>query len=454
MRKPYFCAVIGKNFGDEGKGLAVDFLADVPGRVLVIRHNGGAQSGHTVDRPDKRFIFHELSSGSFCHADTFWADTYFPDLYKLGEERDAFYEVAGFYPDIYSDENARITIIDDVLLNMAAESMRGDQRHGSCGMGIYEAQCRSEAGFAITIKELLSWTEEECLEKLHEIRSVYLPRRLKELRDEISVQLQKTELHDNSQERAGKTETLKAWHSSLECQDMRNVLPEEYAELLQSDAVLENAVKEIYRNLNYIKPVSDVSSFVRNYDRVIFENGQGLLLDSENKEFSPHVTASRTGLTNPCELLKRWAFTLDEAVYVTRSYVTRHGAGPLPCECDGVELGIMEEDHTNVENPWQGSLRYARHESAEHFVAAVREDFKNVTEYHLLPDSQSSKKHPLQAPVCSIMITHLNETDNCVLCGECDYQVGEFCNLPVVRTTFERFYLSTTRYAKDINFMK
>lgn len=454
MRKPYFCAVIGKNFGDEGKGLAVDFLSDVPGKVLVVRHNGGAQSGHTVDRPDKRFVFHELSSGSFCHADTFWADTYFPDLYKLGEEMDAFYETAGFYPDIYADENARITIIDDVLLNMAAESVRGSHRHGSCGMGIYEAQCRSEAGFAITIKELLAWTEEECLEKLREIRSVYLPRRLKELWEEISVQLQKTELYDNSQERVSKTETLKALQSAAECQDMRNVLPEEYAELLQSDAVLENAVKEIFRNLNYIKPVSDVSSFVRNYDRVIFENGQGLLLDSENKEFSPHVTASRTGLTNPCELLKRWAFTLDEAVYVTRSYVTRHGAGPLPCECDGVELGIMEEDHTNLENPWQGGLRYARHESVERFVAAVQEDLKNVPEHHFLPALQSGKKYHYPEPLCSLMITHLNETGNCVLCNERDYPIGKFCDLPDVRTTFDRFYLSSTRYAKDTKIMK
>ena len=62
MKRPYICAVIGKNFGDEGKGLAVDYLSlqAKGGPVLVIRHNGGAQSGHTVDLPDKRFVFHEL----------------------------------------------------------------------------------------------------------------------------------------------------------------------------------------------------------------------------------------------------------------------------------------------------------------------------------------------------------------------------------------------------------
>ncbi len=416
MRKPYFCAVIGKNFGDEGKGLAVDYLADIPGKVLVIRHNGGAQSGHTVERLDKRFVFHELSSASFRHADTFWADTFFPDLYKLGEEMEDFYAIAGFRTTIYADISAKITIVDDVLLNMAAESVRGIHRHGSCGMGIYEAQCRSNAGFSITIKELLEWTEEECLERLQEIRNVYLPQRLKKLWEELPEQLKESELS--------------------------KILPEEYAELLQSDTVLENAVKEIYRNLQYIKPVNDVASFLKTYDRVIFENGQGLMLDSENAEFSPHVTASRTGLINPCEFLVHWNCVLDEVVYVTRSYVTRHGAGPLPGECDGTELGIMEEDQTNLDNLWQGSLRYARHESIESFVTPVLEDLQNL------------KKYDLSVPTCSLMITHLNETGNCVLCRECNYSVEDFCRLPAVSKNFEKFYLSSSRYAEDIKIMK
>ncbi len=416
MKKPYFCAVIGKNFGDEGKGLAVDYLSDVSGKVLVIRHNGGAQSGHTVEYPDKRFIFHELSSGSFRHADTFWADTYYPDIYKLGEEMEAFYDVAGFRPVIFADINAKITIIDDVLLNMAAESARGSLRHGSCGMGIYEAKCRSEAGFAITIKELLEWSEEKCVKRLREIRSVYLPRRLQELREELPEQLKESELSQ--------------------------ILPEEYAELLQSDAVLENAVKEIYRNLQYITPIKDVASFLNSYDRVIFENGQGLLLDTDNAEYSPHVTASKTGLTNPCEFLSYWQFTLDEVVYVTRSYVTRHGAGPLPNESSREALGIKDEDQTNLDNPWQGSLRYARHENTGGFVSAVSQDLQNLQEYNL----------PM--PACSLMITHLNETGNCVLCECGDYSVEDFCELPAVCATFGQFYLSDSRYAFDIKLVK
>ena len=75
-------AVVGKNFGDEGKGLATDYLSMLSQKAdrscIVVRHNGGAQAGHTVERKDKRFVFRELSSGSMRGAVTFWAETFIP----------------------------------------------------------------------------------------------------------------------------------------------------------------------------------------------------------------------------------------------------------------------------------------------------------------------------------------------------------------------------------------
>nr|MCR5633910.1 adenylosuccinate synthetase [Lachnospiraceae bacterium] len=46
---PIVRAVIGKNFGDEGKGLAVNYFCSQVPDTLVIKHNGGAQAGHTVE---------------------------------------------------------------------------------------------------------------------------------------------------------------------------------------------------------------------------------------------------------------------------------------------------------------------------------------------------------------------------------------------------------------------
>ncbi|MBR6987086.1 MAG: adenylosuccinate synthetase, partial [Clostridiales bacterium] len=133
-----FYAVTGNNYGDEGKGLAVDYLT-LSGHNLVVRHNGGAQSGHTVDREDKRFIFHELSSGSFNGADTYWAATFFPDLYKLEEEINDFSKVSSKPVKIFASPLCCITLLYDVYLNQKREELRGPDKHGSCGMGIWEA---------------------------------------------------------------------------------------------------------------------------------------------------------------------------------------------------------------------------------------------------------------------------------------------------------------------------
>ncbi len=404
MRKPYICAVIGKNFGDEGKGLAVDYLAmQNPGeKSLVIRHNGGAQSGHTVDLPKKRFVFHELSSGSFRGADTLWADTYYPDLYKLGEELEDFRMLSGFVPQIYAQPGAQITLIDDVLLNMAAEEARGKSRHGSCGMGIYEAQLRGEAGFAVTLEDLIHMNRAELVTRLQEIRGKYLPGRLH------ALSLAKESLG-------------------------------EYGELLEDTNVLFNVATQILENLDYVQLVENMDTFLRGYARVIFENGQGLLLDSENDVFAPHVTASRTGLHNPCAFLKRYELSLDEVLYVTRSFVTRHGAGPLPYECSAEELGIFRPDETNVENPWQGRLRFARHGTLEEFVAPVIEDLQVLKEYQM------------SLPCRTLMLTHLNETDGTIKMSVQDYPVEVFCREVRIGQTFDTFYLSTSPYAAEIS---
>lgn len=86
---------------------------------------------------------------------------------------------------------------------------------------------------------------------------------------------------------------------------------------------------------------------------LLFEGAQGLLLDQDH-EFFPHVTPSKTGLANPSQLAREWGVEHLHALYVTRAYATRHGAGPFPREVPG----LAYPDATNVANAWQGSLRY------------------------------------------------------------------------------------------------
>src|SRR5512145_1535019 len=65
-------AILGANFGDEGKGLMTDcFAARAPSRTLVVRTNGGAQAGHTVVTPSgRRHVFSHVGSGALSGAPT------------------------------------------------------------------------------------------------------------------------------------------------------------------------------------------------------------------------------------------------------------------------------------------------------------------------------------------------------------------------------------------------
>ena len=389
-------AVIGKNFGDEGKGFTCSRLASSLKKALIIKHNGGGQAGHTVEDSEGkwRFIHHQIGAGAEYHVPTLFADSFMPDLFQLGKEVKAFTELFGFQPILYSEKNARITTIDDVLLNMGAEVARGKNRHGSCGMGIEECVQRNAAGYGITVKELATMTKQDLLHRLKHIRKEYMG-----IRAEIlGIQA-----------------------------------PNPYYVMLNNETVLENFVEEVKENVKLLTLVDADRKWLEGFQHLIFETGQGLLLDQDYETYAPHLTSSKTGIHNTAIFLDKRGLSLDEAIYVTRPYVTRHGNGPLPCEVDRSELPGVGEDLTNQPNEWQGTLRYAKHESLEAFFAPTVRDRDSLKQdegiEHIKKESTETtettdvtgtienicgsrlQKLP-QSPKLSILVTQLSETGN------------------------------------------
>ena len=366
-------AVIGKNFGDEGKGFTCSCLASSLKNALIIKHNGGGQAGHTVEDPEGkwRFIHHQIGAGAEYHVPTLFADSFMPDLFQLGKEVKAFTELFGFRPILYSEKNARVTTVEDVLLNMGAELARGKNRHGSCGMGIEECVQRNAAGYGITVEELAGWTKQDLVDRLKQIRKEYTGRRAKIL----------------------------------------GIYPSNpYYEMLYNEIVLKNFVEEVKKNVNLLTLVDADRKWleeIKHFQHLIFETGQGLLLDQDYEAYAPHLTSSKTGIHNPAVFLEKRGLFLDEAIYVTRPYVTRHGNGPLPCEVDPSELPSVGEDLTNRPNEWQGTLRYAKHESLEAFFAPVLRDRDSVNCLERMGETKRPKH-----PKLSILVTQLSETGN------------------------------------------
>ena len=145
--------------------------------------------------------------------------------------------------------------------------------------------------------------------------------------------------------------------------------------------------------------------------------------------------SSRTGLHEPARIVNSVLPGADaEIIYLTRTYVTRHGAGPLPRALPAEQSAFLRNDRTNIPNPWQGTLRAAAHGDAADFVHAVRGD---------LADS------PLNWSV-SLFVTHLNETDGCMLTDTGRIPAAAYCRADALRAVFARVYYSDSPYAENV----
>ena len=390
--------VIGKNFGDEGKGGTVHRLCKGK-NAIVVRHNGGAQAGHTVEEGDFRFVFHQLGSGSLRGCHTFWSHTFLPDLLKLDEEVEDFQAAVQRsseqcpvgMPRIYADPECATTIIYDVLINSLAETLRSTAKHGSCGMGIYEATLRTrEEAYTIRMKDFVRGSLEELISKMKRIREEYTSRRLQTLREEFGEALLQPEVS-------------------------------EWVELIQDDNVLYNATEQMWQNFHKYVELKDWQRVKEEYETIVFENAQGLMLDMENEEYYPHLTPSHTGLYNVVKLFDNHGDggmaqrpTLEIA-YVTRTYVTRHGVGRLDYECSKEEINPYMMDKTNVPNCWQDTLRYAKHPQGEDFWKYIKKDLQ-----YLEDNSIFASIKPM------IYMNHLDETVGRVLFADGDMDVKQF----------------------------
>lgn len=327
--------VIGANFGDEGKGLMTDYFCNElskTGNVLNIRHNGGAQAGHTVVTPDgKRHVFSHFGSGSFNpHVATYLSEDFILNPIIFCKELDALKKQFGLTPRVYVHPNCRITTPYDMLINQIAEKSLGDRRYGSCGLGINETVVRYNSvmfGYPqrniLSVQKILSTPLDYIL---MDIRKRYVPARLKE-------------------------------------HGVTNLSMEDY-ERINSDVLLYRWIDQLHEMLGYCQILGD--SVLNIYDHLVFEGAQGLLLDNDYEPFAPYLTTSKTGSYNPKNILlaAQYKNADIEVCYTTRSYFTRHGNGPFPSECSMSELGIELPDETNRTNEFQGSLRYGRFDSS------------------------------------------------------------------------------------------
>lgn len=313
MKKKIAKAVIGAGFGDEGKGLMTDILA-TQGADVVVRTNGGAQAGHTVETPEgARHVFHHFCSGALAGVSSHLSSFFVSHPMMFMEELDSLQSLGGNVR-ITADPRGLLTTPYDMMINQFIETRRGTARHGSCGVGFGEVIERSLRGeYALRIDDLFEGRDVRLL--LESIRTEWVSTRL----------------------------------SVLGGGD----LTEREQSLVYNDAILDRFVEDLqaFRDVIGLRRDADLDG------QVIFEGAQGLMLD-QDYGFFPHVTRSNTGILNMSKVAAEAGIEEIDAHYMTRSYVTRHGAGLLPHEGD--DMGYVDiVDPTNIPNDWQGTIRSA-----------------------------------------------------------------------------------------------
>lgn len=296
--------VVDLGFGDAGKGATVDWLCSPEAGLevaAVVRFNGGAQAAHNVVAGGRRHTFRQFGSGTFSRVPTLLSRHMMVEPIALAAEARALAALGVTDPLalLYIDERALLTTPIHGAANRCREDTRGTARHGSCGVGIGET-----ASYAL---------EHDAPRVADCLRPEVLRRKL------IALEAHYAPLLAGGGHRY----------------DPIDYLVEVYTEFARAVAIL---------------PGDQLAEFAAN-GRLVFEGAQGTLLD-EWRGLHPYTTWSTVEPRNARAMLAR----IGEPGYVlgiTRSYFTRHGAGPFPTE--DTSLSIPER-HNGI-GPYQGAFR-------------------------------------------------------------------------------------------------
>ncbi|MDZ7370407.1 MAG: adenylosuccinate synthase [candidate division KSB1 bacterium] len=279
-------AVIGAQWGDEGKGKIVDLLSETVD--IVARYQGGPNAGHTVVVNGEELVLHQIPSGILRpHTVCVIGNGVVINLKVLWEEIEMV-ERRGI------DVRGRLLISDRAhlifpyhrALDEALESGSLRQKIGTTGRGIGPAYVDKVGRRGIRVCELL---EPDVLQRNIEATADEYNRLLRTLygRPPIDVQA-----------------------AVDECS--------EYAEKLKA-AVVDTSV--------YLNDALDHGK------RVLLEGAQGTMLDVDFGTY-PYVTSSNPTVGGACVGLGIGPQKIDRVIGVAKAYTTRVGMGPFPTEFD------------------------------------------------------------------------------------------------------------------------
>ena len=274
--------LLGLQWGDEGKGKAVDFLA--PKYDVVARFQGGPNAGHTLEFDGKKHILHQIPSGIF-HEDIInvIGNGVVIDPIVFKKEID---DLAPFDLDLRSNlilsNKAQLILPTHKLLDKALEIAKGKEKIGSTLRGIGPTYQDKIGRNGLRIGDLIEPDFEHKYQKLKGQHMMIL--------DRLGLN------EDITKEEASFFDSL-----------------------------------EVIRSFKIESTEYYINNCLINNQKVLAEGAQGTLLDVDFGSY-PFVTSSNTTSAGACTGLGIAPKQIDEVFGIFKAYCTRVGSGPFPTE--------------------------------------------------------------------------------------------------------------------------
>ena len=287
-------AVIGGQWGDEGKGKVIDYLAE---RVAaVVRYAGGNNAGHTVVNDKGEFQLHLVPSG-ICWPEVcgIIGNGVVVDPEVLLEELNGLAERGVDVHKLYVSERAHVIMPYHVVLDALEEKSRGNSAIGTTGRGIGPTYMDKTARMGIRVGDLLD---------------------PESLRPRLEQTLE------------FKNKLITAVYGGA---------------ALSGEEILEKSLEWGNQLRPYVRPTEQIVQDLLDQDcNVLLEGAQGTLLDLDHGSY-PYVTSSSPSIGGACTGLGLNPQAISGVLGVYKAYSTRVGSGPMPTEMFGAEGDALRE---------------------------------------------------------------------------------------------------------------
>lgn len=283
--------LLGLQWGDEGKGKVVDFLA--PQYDTVARFQGGPNAGHTLVINGHKHVLHQVPSGIFHQRiQNIIGNGMVLDLITLRREIEQLKSL-GVTPEknLYLSEKTHLILPTHRLLDTVFEHSKGATKIGSTLKGIGPTYQDKYARVGLRVGDLKS----------------------KDFREKYN--------------------TLKAKHLNLIAKCYEGI---------QVEFDLEKQEEDFWQAVDFFKDFQIGSTeYLLREDvlqnrKILAEGAQGTLLDIDFGSF-PYVTSSSTSVAGACTGLGMPPREISEVYGIFKAYCTRVGSGPFPTELKGEE---------------------------------------------------------------------------------------------------------------------